>query len=408
MVGTVGQRERLVSISSRTAHAVIVGAGVGGLTAAVALYQLGWRVTVLEQADRLAAVGSGIALLPNALRAIDVIGLGAPLRSSGQTEFGVGIRRPSGRWLSRPGDSPTARRHGPSVLVHRADLIDLLYRAVPAGTVVTGTRVAADAVTTGGPDPATVTHLGGTLTADLVVAADGVHSLLRSRLFPDCPGPRYAGYTTWRLVVPLDLGPDAGTGAETWGRGQRFGCARLPDKRTYCYASAATDAGQHAGNGEPAELRARFGHWHDPIPALLAAATADTVVRTDVYEQRTPLPGYVTGRVALLGDAAHAMAPDLGQGGGQAMEDAVTLAATLAAGPSVPDALGRYDDLRRRRSQRVVRLAHRIGAAAHLRSRLGVACRDAVLGVVPPAAGARLLDPILGWTPPPTADSHCT
>lgn len=94
------------------------------------------------------------------------------------------------------------------------------------------------------------------------------------------------------------------------------------------------------------------------------------------------------------------MAPDLGQGGGQAIEDAVTLAAALAAGSSVPSALTRYDELRRRRTQRVVRLAHRIGAAAHLRNRLAVA-RDAVLATVPPTAGARLLDPILDWTPPP-------
>ncbi|HEV8276501.1 MAG TPA: FAD-dependent monooxygenase [Streptosporangiaceae bacterium] len=397
-----------MATSSRTGHVVIVGAGVGGLTAAVALYQRGWQLTVLEQADRLAPVGSGIALFPNALRALDAIGVGAQLRSGGQSEFGVGIRRPSGRWLSRANDSAAVRRHGPSVLAHRADLIDLLHRAVPAGAVVTGTRVAGDAITTGGSGPATVRYPGGTITADLVVAADGVHSLQRSRLFPGCPGPRYAGYTTWRLVVPLDLGPDGAAGAETWGRGQRFGSARLPDKRTYCYASATTDAGQHADDSELAEVRARFGDWHDPIPALLAAATPDTVVRTDVYEQRIPLPSYVTGRVALLGDAAHAMAPDLGQGGGQAMEDAVTLAATLTDHSSVPAALARYDELRRPRTQRVVRLAHRIGTAAHLRNRFAVAGRDAILATVPPAAGAHLLNPILDWTPPPPPDTRST
>jgi len=387
-------------MSWRCGSAVIVGAGVGGLTAAVALHQLGWRVTVLERADRLATVGSGISLFPNALRALDAVGLGARLRAGGQTVFGTGIRHPSGRWLSRADDGVTARRYGPAVLVHRPDLIDLLYRAVPPAAVVTGVHVAGDAVTVGGSGPATVAHTGTTITADLVVAADGVHSVLRSRLFPACPGPRYAGYTTWRLVVALDLGPDTQAGAEAWGRGQRFGLARLPGGRTYCYASAATDPGRHAHNGELTELRARFGGWHDPIPALLAAATPDAVIRTDVYEQRSPLPSYVAGRVALLGDAAHAMAPDLGQGGGQALEDAVTLASVLADQPDLPTALARYDQLRRASTQRVVRLAHRVGAAAHLRDRFAVACRDAMLTAIPAAAGTRLLAPILDWTPP--------
>jgi 2-polyprenyl-6-methoxyphenol hydroxylase-like FAD-dependent oxidoreductase len=378
---------------------VIIGAGIGGLSCAVALHQRGWEVTVLEQADRLTAVGSGISIFPNALRVLDVLGLGAPIRAAGQTEIGIGIRSPSGRWLSRTDPSALAQRYGPTVLVHRADLIGLLHDALPPGTVLTGTRVTGDA-TIGGSDPATLTYAGGTVAADVLIAADGVHSVLRSRLFPTSPGPRYAGYTTWRLVVGPDVGADAGTGAETWGRGERFGCARLPGGRTYCYASAAIEAGRHATNGELAELQTRFGSWHDPIPALLAAAHEDAVIRTDVYEQRTPLPSYIAGRAVLLGDAAHAMAPDLGQGGCQAIEDAVTLAAVLVDQPNVPAALARYDHLRRRRTQRVVRLAHRIGAAAHLRNRLIVACRNAVLAGMPTSAGTRLLDPILDWTPP--------
>jgi 2-polyprenyl-6-methoxyphenol hydroxylase-like FAD-dependent oxidoreductase len=170
----------LVSTSSPTGQAVIVGAGIGGLACAVALHKRGWTATVLEQADRLAPVGSGISLFPNALRALDVLGLGAPIRAAGQTDIGVGIRSPSGRWLSRTDPGAIAQRYGPTVLVHRADLIRLLRDALPAGAVVTGTRVAGGAITTiGGSQPAALTYAGSTVAADVLIAADGVHSMLR-------------------------------------------------------------------------------------------------------------------------------------------------------------------------------------------------------------------------------------
>jgi 2-polyprenyl-6-methoxyphenol hydroxylase-like FAD-dependent oxidoreductase len=389
--------------SGRAGRAVIVGGGIGGLAAAVALHRRGWQVRVLEQAPSLEAVGSGIALWPNGMRALDALGVGTAVKAVSTAQAPARIRDPSGRWLSR-GDTATAlERLGAVRVLHRADLLEVLRRALPPGVLVTGARaVAADPTGVAGQD-LSVAYPGGAAAGDLVVGADGIHSAVRGWLFPDHPGPRYAGYTAWRLLVPPPRpGPDQAVAGETWGPGQRFGLAPLPDGGTYCYATAVVPAGQHAGDGdgELAELRRRFGGWHEPIPALLAAARPAAVLRSDVLELAEPLPSYRRGRVALLGDAAHAMTPDLGQGGCQALEDALTLAAALTAAPSVAAALARYDRARRRRTQALVRRSRWLGRLAHLRNPLAVAARDALLARVTPAANRRWLAPVLDWTPP--------
>ncbi|WP_344960649.1 FAD-dependent monooxygenase [Streptomyces thioluteus] len=219
---------------------------------------------------------------------------------------------------------------------------------------------------------------------------------MRRAIWPQAPEPRYAGYTAWRLVV--GSGPVT-AGGETWGRGGRVGIAPLPDGRTYLFGVADTPAGRRGPDGELAELRRRFAHWHHPIPALLEAATESAVMRHDVHEL-PPLPSYATGRVALLGDAAHGMTPNLGQGANQALEDAVTLAALLDDHSSIPRALAAYDHERRPRTQMIARRSRRIGAVARRAGESGPAGHD---GPALPVADPRLLDslaPVLDWQPP--------
>ena len=141
---------------------------------------------------------------------------------------------------------------------------------------------------------------------------------------PSTPARRYAGFTTWRVVVPAPGRPFAPH--ETWGRGALWGTQPLKDGRIYAYAAAVAPAGGRAADDEKAELLRRFGDWHDPIPAILAAADPTRSCATTSTTSTEPLPAFHRGRVALLGDAAHAMAPTLGQGGNQAIEDAVVLA----------------------------------------------------------------------------------
>jgi 2-polyprenyl-6-methoxyphenol hydroxylase-like FAD-dependent oxidoreductase len=295
-----------------------------------------------------------------------------------------------------------ATRFGdPQVMALRADLVELLAASLPDGTLRTG-------VTVRGPDDPVVDA-----DADLIVAADGISSSIRTALFPDHPGPTYSGFTAWRFVAPAP-GTAQVEAAETWGAGAVFGAVPLADGRVYCYASVAAPPGVRHGD-ETAELKRRFGTWHDPIPALIGAlpeaegapeadgrgapeADGTGVLHDDLYWIAAPLPAYHRGRVALLGDAAHAMTPHLGQGACQAIEDAVVLAQIAGTGGG----LAAYTDARMRRTRMVARDSYRASRLSGLRAKPAVALRDAAIwltGHLAPGLMVRQLDQIAGWTP---------
>ncbi|MFJ4807152.1 FAD-dependent monooxygenase [Streptomyces longwoodensis] len=383
-------------------HVVVAGGGIGGLTAAVALSRHGWRVTVCERAPALTGAGAGIVLAPNALRALDSIGVPTGAWAGDAPLGTVGLRTPDGAWLSRADSRALVARHGlSSCAVHRAALIDALAAALPPGTVRLGVPV------TGVDDargPVRVRTTAGDLEADVLVAADGLRSVLRAQLFPRHPGLRHAGEAGWRAVLP-GAGLPRPQAAETWGAGERFGVVPLVDGRIYAYATAVTGPAARPADHH-ADLIRRFGAWHDPIPALLDRLDPRHpepvgILHHDFHELAVPLPRFHAGRVALLGDAAHAMTPNLGQGGCQAVEDAVVLAHLLARGTDVPAALAAYTQARHRRTVRIRRRSRRVGELARLSHPLVVSLRNLAVRATPRAATVRALDEVLGWQPPP-------
>lgn len=362
--------------------AVVIGGGIAGLASALALSGAGWEVEVLERAPEFTEVGAGLSLWPNALRALDALGVGEAVRGRAVLAGEAGIKDPAGRWLSHSDTAEVERRYGPTVMIHRADLLAVLRAAVPEQALRPGTTV------TGVQPEGTVKHSGGESRADLVVGADGMRSITRACIWPDAPGPRYTGYAAWRMVTgPVPVAEVA----ETWGRGHRFGAVPLPDGRVYCYATANVREGGDGG-GLP-EMRRRFGGWHEPIPALLDATDPGAVLYHDLFELPL-LKSYVSGRVALAGDAAHAMTPNLGQGACQALEDAVVLGRVLAAG----EGLDAYDRHRRPRTQMITRRSHQIGTVAQWASPAAVRLRDSALRLLPSSSFTRSLAPILDWT----------
>ncbi len=386
-------------------HAIVVGAGIGGLTAAVALRRRGWDVTILERARALEPVGAGLGLGPNALHALDAIGLGDEVRRFSAIQGHGGLRRPGGGWLVRTDLGGLAARFGdPQFVALRADVVDLLAGRLPAGVLRTGVTVTG--VDAGDADRRACVATGaGDLDADLVVAADGIGSRIRAALFPDSPGPRYSGFTTWRFVAPaVPEGAGRAEPAETWGRGEVFGVLPLASGpkmgSVYCYASAPAPAGVRHDD-EAAELKQRFGRWHDPIPGLIGAISPDRVLHDDVYWIAESLPAYHRGRVAILGDAAHAMTPHLGQGACQAIEDAVVLASVADPG-TAPD-LAAYTTARLSRTRMIANGSYRATRLSGMTSLAGVALRNTgirLAGRLAPGLMLRQMDPIASWTPP--------
>jgi 2-polyprenyl-6-methoxyphenol hydroxylase-like FAD-dependent oxidoreductase len=354
---------------------IVIGAGIAGLATAVALQRCGCDVLVLEEEVDTAS-GAGISIWPNALAALDVIGLGDAVRAAGGQVSAGALRWHDGTWLRRPSaDRMISALGEPLVVVRRAELTRLLAAALPAGSVRSG--VAARTLTVRG-DTVRVSMADSTaIEAQGVIGADGVASMVAGHL----NGPlrhRYAGYTAWRGVAACRLDPDLA--GETLGPGREVGHLPLGPHHTYWFATERTEQGARAGGGELSYLQGRFADWADPIPALLAATEPTDVLRNDLYD-RQRARRWARGPVVVVGDAAHPMRPHLGQGGCQGLEDAAVLAAFVAASPDVCTAFSRFTGFRKRRVRTLVGESVLIGRMMNLRPGMlsGLAARGSAL-----------------------------
>ncbi|GAB4583401.1 FAD-dependent monooxygenase [Nocardia sp. IFM 10818] len=457
-----------------TGTAIVIGAGIGGLATAKALRRNGWQVQIHERSTDFGGLGSGLSIAPNAMHALRHLELDDALSGIARRLDGLEALLPSGKPAMRLDSTTLTTKYGDALYaVHRGDLHHLLLESLddiplhrghrvlgvaldnsPAAATDTGTGIAtgthpgtgthadagahADAGvgTRGGrnladgdlpagrapgfgrtpsPERAVVTIAGpdGTqaLTADLVVAADGVHSRVRAALFPGHPGARYAGYAAWRGIVPATVAADLGVRpvlAETWGAGLRIGVMPLHDGRIYWYAfDTASETDQPAP--EVAALAERCAAWPRPIPQLLAATPADAVLVRPVHYLDRALPSFTRGPIALLGDAAHAVTPDVGQGACLALEDAVVLAAMVTE-HGVTAGLRAYDSTRRPRTQRIAQASGRMGRALQGNHPASARLRNLTARLTPTALNTRFADSLYDWTPPPssTAFAHPT
>ena len=388
-------------------RALVIGAGIGGLTAALALRRSGWDVTVLERADALRPRGAGISIAPNAMHAFDAIEIGAKVRETGEPAPLLGARRSDGSWIfKQQADSFTGRYGYPLYILLRSELLAVLAEALTKDSEPVRFATEARVVRSGDATELATVELtdGTTLQAELVVAADGGQSAVRAELFPGHPGPRYGGFRVWWMLAPPLAGSGPLVGSETLGRGTTFGIMPLRDGRIYAYASMLTPEQDPAEDPEPLSgLGAALADWHPDVRAILAEADPARVFSDNARWMERPLPAFHHGRVALLGDAAHPMTPDLGQGGCQAIEDAIVLAQTLAAGSSGPGAaLQAYTDARLPRATKIAARSHSMSKLHHASKPAGMLARDRALwlgGRLPPGLTMRSVDFIYTWRP---------
>lgn len=375
---------------------IVVGAGLGGVTAAVGLHRQGHQVVLYERGAELREAGTGVVVMPNGLRALEELGYDT-------TDIG-GARSTPARtgglrdWRGRPlliTDAVQAQREvGSMVVADRTELHRALRAPLPAGAV----RTAAPVERLEAGEDAVAVFSGGERVdeADAVIAADGIGSRLRAQLFPGHRGLRRIGRMDLRGTLPRPAEPDveellAGILIDR-RTGAMFGLFPLGSDGLYWF----TDSPLPETVPEPERARELMlelmADWHPAVPALLAATAADDVYVDPIACLAEPLPTFASGRIALLGDAAHAMTPDLGQGASQAFEDAASLTRHLAAAEPahVAERLLRYDAQRRPRANRMMRAAER---QSRLTSRTGAAAwvRDSLLRAIPARLATRQL-----------------
>ena len=357
--------------------AIIVGGGIGGLAAAIALGRTGVEAVVFERAEELREIGAAVTLWANATKALKKLGVYDAVREAGGADLGGEIRSWRGERISEiSADQLRSNLGEANLAVHRADLQGALLAALPRGTV----RLGSELLGFDQEGAGVVARFadGSEERGDLLLGADGIHSSVRARLFGRS-APRYAGYTAWRGVADAGNGllPEE-VGLNLWGRGSEFGLAGIGGGRFYWFVTRNAPEGEaEDAQGRKREVLDLLGGWYEPARAAVEATAASKILRNDIYD-RDPLERWGAGRVTLLGDAAHPMTPNLGQGACQAIEDAVVLGGCLRKGGEVVSSLRLYEARRIPRTADVVRRSRLAGRLLQLENPLLCRLRDAV------------------------------
>jgi 2-polyprenyl-6-methoxyphenol hydroxylase-like FAD-dependent oxidoreductase len=361
---------------------IIVGAGIGGLCAAIAAKRVGLAVEVFEKASQLNEVGAGIVLYPNALTALRELGVAEPIADAGAVLRGGTYLTSAGKLLValRAEDSPQSTQ---SIAIHRADLQRILAEAAGLDTIQFGKSL--EGFSQGNHKVTAMFSDGTTAEADALVGADGLHSRTRNVLLADGP-PRFAHCVAWRGVCePATVLVPEGLGVVMFGRGMQVGAMPIGRGRVYWFAALATDVPSHYERNKKTVLEV-FGRWADPIPALIAGTADDAILCHDLYD-RGPARKWGIGHTTLLGDAAHPMTPFMGQGGCQAIEDAVALASALKAAlhdsTKLDSCLRAYEALRMPRTAKFVLGSRNSQNLAMSRLPFISEIRDLILPLVP-------------------------
>jgi 2-polyprenyl-6-methoxyphenol hydroxylase-like FAD-dependent oxidoreductase len=359
----------------------IIGGGIGGLTAALALRQSGFEPEVFEQAPALLDVGAAIAIWPNAMRVLERLQLIDKIIEQAGVIEEIRWLDQRGRLINRVSISETSEaRKLPAVALHRADLQSTLLHELPQPSVHLADTLV-DQRQRAGKMIATFAN-GQSVEADFLIGADGIHSRVRSQFIND-GDPIYRGYTVWRGIsstIPSAIPP--ATAIELHGCGKRFGLGPVGRGRLGWWASANT--------ADTDDLSDLFVGWYGPVLQLIEATPPSSILKTRAFD-RESTRRWGSGRMTLLGDAIHPTTPNLGQGGCLAMEDALVLARCFEKHGAVEAALRNYERCRYRRTAALTRYSRYYGAFGQWENVWARALRRTALSLIPEALAQRLM-----------------
>jgi len=360
----------------------IIGGGIGGLTAALALRQAGFQPEIFEQAPALLDVGAAIALWPNAMRILDRLQLTEKILEHAGTMREI-------RWLDHNGQLINRVRipQNSAVALHRADLQHILQHALLQSSIHLGHTLVH--YEQRGDRMIAKFASGDSIEAGFLIAADGIHSRVRAQFIND-GDPIYRGYNVWRGIsptVPPALPP--ASAVELHGRGKRFGIGPVGPGRTGWWATVNDDHGTGALSG-------LFAGWYRPVLELIEATPKSSILKTGAFD-RLPVREWGRGRMTLLGDAVHPTTPNLGQGGCLAMEDAMILARCFEKCGLNDEALRSYERQRYKRTTALSRYSRYYGNVGQWENVWARGVRRSALAFIPEAFAQRLMQIVFDY-----------
>jgi 2-polyprenyl-6-methoxyphenol hydroxylase-like FAD-dependent oxidoreductase len=369
----------------------ILGGGIAGLTTAIALQKVGIKATVLEASEEIRPVGAGLGLGTNAIMAFEKLGLKKEITAKGHMLPAYSILDQQGRPIQKPFRSGRREQpHADNFAIHRADLHAFLVAQLAPASIIMGKRLVDLHIQ---PSQVQLLFEDSTRhTTDYLIVADGIHSPARQKLVPGSV-PRYAGYTCWRAVVDQPV-RHVLIASETWGRHGRFGMVPLSGGRVYWYACITGKQNDPAlRNFKIPDLYRAFEGYHDPIPEIIQATQDENLLWNDILDLK-PLKQFAYGRCLLIGDAAHATTPNMGQGACQAIEDAVVLAQCLNDIPEIEKAFLHFEQRRLARTRWVTETSRKVGQMAQLENPLLIALRNAAIRLLPDSVSEKQMQTI--------------
>jgi 2-polyprenyl-6-methoxyphenol hydroxylase-like FAD-dependent oxidoreductase len=368
----------------------IIGAGIAGLTTAIALNKKGFKAVVFEAAPEIKAVGAGLGLAANAIKAFEKIGIADEVIKEGKCLSAFNIFDQEGKLITSADSTEISKKYGlDNFTIHRGNLHKVLLKNFDPKRIFTSKR----SVKLELKETSVAVHFEDNTqeSFDYLIIADGIHSPLRKSLIPGAK-IRYSGYTCWRAVID-NPGLDLDAASETWGEDGRFGIVPLANNKIYWFACKnAPEKSLEMKGFKIKDIQKVFENFHSPIPEILSNTTDDQLLWNDISDLK-PISKYAFGRAVLIGDAGHATTPNMGQGACQAIEDAVVLAEEVAANPeNLEKAFLSFEKKRLKRTHWIVNNSNAIGKVAQLENRALITLRNIIFRNLPKSLNEKQIE----------------